>query len=328
MWRILRAGACAVVLSAGPQAIAPAQAGLWEEWQGLTRPEARTTQGQPGRRTVTYTPPGWPQALAADLYLPAASAHRPSPVVLLVPGEDWRRGDKRDLRGLGQTLADRGYAALAVNYRLAPGAHHPAQLQDLQEALRWLRAHAQDLRLDLERLGIWGYSAGGHLAALLAVQPSSDLPPVRVVIAGGAPLDLRVLPEAASGAVQGLLGGTPGELPALYDQASPMAYVRPDLPPFFLYHGTDDTDVAPAQAAAFAAALGDAGVPVELVWLQGLGHDEVAAAAQLRPSALLFLDHHLAEGSGAALTQVAWQGRVPALLVRAHRSVVQRGKGG
>lgn len=274
----------------------PAEAGVWDRLQGLTNPEARNTQGQTGK-TVTYTPVEWPQELAGDLYLPRSSAQEqgPHPVVLLLHGGAWRHGDKSSMRSLGQTLADRGYVALSINYRLAPGHRYPAQLQDMQQAVRWLQLHTGEYRLDMSRLATWGYSAGGHLAALLAVQPASDLPPVRVVVAGGAPMDLTSAPALEATSVRDFLGGTPEEIPAIYDQASPISYVRPGLPPFFLYHGTDDTLVPPSQPSGFAAALDAAGVPVELTWLQGLDHVGASTAAQVRPSALEFLDRNIAQ---------------------------------
>ncbi|MDF3031471.1 MAG: alpha/beta hydrolase [Moraxellaceae bacterium] len=267
---------------------ATARAGLWDGLQRLRPADNDASQ------TVTYTPPGWPTPLNGDLYLPPDSAALAAmrPVVLLLHGGAWRRGDKRSQKALALALAGHGYAALAINFRQAPAARHPAQLEDMRQALRWLRDHAEEYRLDITRIAAWGYSSGGHLAALLAVQPDSDLPRVRVVVAGGAPLDLRDPAGFDPVAVQALLGGTSRQVPALYAQASPMAQVRAGLPAFFLYHGTADELVPPALAERFASVLAEAGVPVELVWLEGLTHAGAAASAQARPLALDFLDHH------------------------------------
>lgn len=281
----------------------PAKADVWDRLQRLVNPEARGTQGQ-SVRTLTYTPASWPQALMADLYLPAPQmrAADAAPVVLLLHGGAWQGGDKASMRGLGLTLADRGYAALSINYRLAPDSRYPAQLQDVQQALRWVQQRASEYRLDTGRLAAWGYSAGGHLAALMAVQPASDLPPLRVVVAGGAPLDLRLVEAVDAPSVEAFLGGTAGQIPALYDQASPITYVRPGLPPFFLFHGSMDQLVPPLQSQVFADGLEAVGVPVELLWLQGLDHEEAGAAPQIRPAALVFLDRYLlaAPAGGAA----------------------------
>jgi acetyl esterase/lipase len=254
--------------------------------------------------TLTYTPANWPQPLQGDLFLPGdGQVH---PVVLLLHGGAWQHGDKSSMSGTGQALAARGYAVFAINYRLAPGATYPAQLQDMQQAVRWLQAHAGAYRLDMNRLAAWGYSAGGHLAALLAVQPPSDLPPVRVTIAGGAPSDLAA-PEARDRAsVQAFMGGSYSQIPALYERASPRRQVRPGLSPFFLYHGTADTLVSPLQTENFAATLQAAGVPVVVKWLPGLDHDQAAAAvADIRPAALAFLDRHINAGAGHAASRPA-----------------------
>lgn len=268
---------------------APAGAGIWERLQQLRIADSAAAE------VVTYTPPEWPVPLNADLYLPpAVISQELHPVVLLLHGGAWQRGDKSSEKTLGRALAGHGYAALAVNYRLAPQARHPAQLQDVQQALRWLQEHAEEYRLDVGRVAAWGYAAGGHLAALLAVQPPSDLPPLRVVIVGGAPVDLRD-PALDQATLRAFLGGTRRQIPAVYERASPMAQLRPGLPAFLLYHGSVDEVVPPAMAQRFANALAAADVAVELVWLEGLDHDGAAASDKVQPLALDYLDHHLGQ---------------------------------
>lgn len=259
-----------------------------------------STTSSTSTQTVTYTPSNWPQALQGDLFLPPQDG-KADPVVLLLHGGAWQRGDKSSYSGLGKTLASRGYAAFAINYRFAPGSTHPAQLQDMQQALRYLVAHAAELGIDVSRLATWGYSAGGHLAALLAVQPASDLPPVRVVLAGAPPSDLTA-PEARDEAsVKIFMGASYSQIPALYEQASPARQVRTGMAPVFLYHGTADTTVPPLQSENFARTLQAASVPVEVVWLQGLDHSQASGAtSQYRDKALAFLDRHI--GAGGAPT--------------------------
>ncbi|MDI1302677.1 MAG: alpha/beta hydrolase [bacterium] len=238
-----------------------------------------------------YTPSGWPQALKGDLYLPR-SPSASVPVVLVVHGGSWQAGarDDYDIAKVAKALAVHGYAAFSIDYRLAPQNRHPAQLQDMQQSLRWLQAHAGDYRLDMHRLSAWGYSAGAHLVSLLAVQPDMPgLPPLRAVVAGGTPADLRVYPD--SPAAKALLGSRPAESPELYKEASPLALVRPGLPPFFLYHGAVDDLVLPSQAENFASALRADGVPVELLLLPDYGHVKTALfQGRSAPAALNFLD--------------------------------------
>lgn len=281
-----------------------ASAGLLDQLSALrsgstsTTTTPTTSTSGTSSQTVTYTPSNWSQALKGDLYLPSGGTQS-RPVVLLLHGGAWQRGDKSSMSGAGQTLAGRGYAAFSINYRFAPGSTYPAQLQDMQQAVRWLQAHASEYKLDMNRLAVWGYSAGGHLAALLAVQPPSDLPPVRAAIAGAAPSNLSAPEARDASSVRIFMGGSYAQIPALYDQASPMAHVNAMTPPFYLYHGTIDTVVPPVQSENFAKALTAAGVPVQLVWLQGKDHSTASGATSLyRPGALAFLDRYVGSATG------------------------------
>lgn len=255
-------------------------------------------KGGDREQTLVYTPADWPVPLEGDLYLPKARGRETRPVVLLLHGGAWRRGDRGKMARVGQLLAEKGYAAFAIDYRLAPQFRFPAQLEDMRQALRFLQQHAGDYRLDMGRVGAWGYSAGGHLAALLGVlPPAGGQPALRVVIAGGAPTDLRIYPDASS--VKGFLGGTLAEQPDTYAAASPAAQVRAGLPAFFLYHGSADDLVVPSQSENFARALSAAGVPVELRLIEGANHRSAATGArQLLPELLSFLAHHIEASDG------------------------------
>lgn len=277
-----------------------ANAGLLDSLSALRSDTTSTSSGSTaGATTVTYTPSNWPQAKQGDLFLPADDG-KARPVVLLLHGGAWQRGDKSSMSGTGRALAARGYAAFAINYRFAPGSTYPAQLQDMQEALRYLQQNAGKYRLDMNRLAAWGYSAGGHLATLLAVQPANGLPPVRVAIAGAPPSDLAAPEARDASSVKIFMGGSYTQLPALYEQASPRRQVRAGMAPVFLYHGTADTTVPPVQTQNFATSLQAAGVPVQVKWLQGLTHSQASGAtSQYRPQALDFLDRHIsASASG------------------------------
>ena len=136
----------------------------------------------------------------------------------------------------------------------------PAQIYDCQAAVRWLRANAAKYKIDPDRIGGYGYSAGGHLVALLGAlddddfrEPGlpADAPSARlqVVVAGGAPCDFRALP-ADSKRLAYWLGGTPAEKPDAYRDASPANYVTADDPPMFFFHGGARRDRADPQPAA------------------------------------------------------------------------------
>ncbi len=205
-------------------------------------------------------------SLEADVYVPAASG--PAPAVLVVHGGSWVRGTRRRTGHIAKRLAEAGYLAVNIEYRLAPEYTFPAPLQDCKDAIRWMRSNAQRFHIDPTRIGAFGYSAGGHLVALLATtraedgldgDVSVDSPSARIqaAVIGGAPIDLRKLPPNPF--VQSFLGNRRDQ--TAYTAASPISYVGPDDPPIFIYHGKLDVVVSETQARAFAEALARAGVP-------------------------------------------------------------------
>jgi acetyl esterase/lipase len=197
--------------------------------------------------------------LRADVYAPLAPG--PHAGVLVLHGGSWQRGSRADMRSVARRLAARGYVAVAADYRLAPAHRFPAQLEDCRTALRWMRREAARLGLDPSRVAAFGYSAGGHLAALLATDGAGD-PAARVqaAVAGGAPTDLARFGDAR--VMRRLLGDAPAELPARARAASPLRHASADDPPLFLYHGRSDWLVDAAHARALRDALRAAGVPV------------------------------------------------------------------
>src|SRR3546814_16292673 len=102
-----------------------------------------------------------------DTLLPYTTLFRAFPAVLVLYGGGWEHGDRKQLSSIAKDLARRGYVAVASTYRLAPEYIFPAQLRDVQLAVRWMRAQSADYHIDGTRIGVWGYSAGAHLAALL-----------------------------------------------------------------------------------------------------------------------------------------------------------------
>ncbi len=233
----------------------------------------------------------------ADLYLPAAlSAGVRVPVVLVIHGGGWISGDKGAKREINicTTLAEHGYAALTINYHLAPKenprASWPQNIRDAKSAVRWLRANADRYGLDAAHIGVIGGSAGGHLASLLGVTGRA------------APFDV---PEHASddsahvSAVVDLYGPIQLALGPLDSQSdlatSPLSYLDRSNPPFLVIHGTADSTVDVERSREFAAALGKAGVEHELVIVAGAPHtfDLQPAQRDLRPLVLGFFDRHL-----------------------------------
>ncbi|WP_428311635.1 alpha/beta hydrolase fold domain-containing protein [Hydrocarboniphaga sp.] len=247
------------------------------------------------RRDQVFTPPGWPQALKADVYLPEGRG--PFPAVLVIHGGGWDSGDRDQVAGIAKRLAKRGYVAVNTQYRLAPGAIYPAQLQDVQQAVLWMRANAAEYHIDPTRIASFGYSAGAHLAALLGgVGETGPLgkpgAAVQAVVAGGTPTDLTKWP--AGKLVPQLIGGDRAHKLAEYKAASPVSYVNAGDPPVFLYHGGADKLVPIDHAEDYKQLLDAAGVPCELFVLRGRGH--ILAFLTDGPAveaAIGFLDRHL-----------------------------------
>ena len=215
--------------------------------------------------------------LAADVYRRPGG---PRPAVVIIHPGGWVMGDKSHVARIAGRMAAAGYVAVAPAYRLAPQHRFPAQLHDVKEAVRWIRANAPRLGVDPERIAAYGYSSGGHLAALLATTGPEDglegptaypgrSSRVQALVAGGSPTDLRGL--RGNPVVPELLGGTPLERPGLAADASPVRFASSDDPPTFLFHGRLDFFVLPGQSRRFSQALETAGVAVELD-LPFLGH--------------------------------------------------------
>jgi acetyl esterase/lipase len=216
--------------------------------------------------------------LRADVYTPAGRG--PFPAVLLVHGGSWKRGNKQRMARIAGRLAQRGYVAVSIDYRLAPQNRFPAQLHDCQAAVRWMRTNAESFRVDPTRIAGFGYSAGAHLVALLATASDNDglgeafatpFPDTRLqaAVLGAAPVDLADFPTNA--VFESVLGASVAERPDLYALASPLTLVTPDDPPIFLYHGADDWMVDSSQSHRMLEALERARVPTAYLEVPG-GH--------------------------------------------------------
>ncbi len=252
------------------------------------------------RTGVTYSPPQWPQALQADLYLPQVS--EPAPAVLMVHGGGWERRSREDMTWLAETLAGHGFMVMNIDYRFAPEFTFPAQLHDLQVAMHWLRDQADELGADRERIGAFGFSSGAHLVALRATVASSDSdldqphggPATRpgAVVAGGLPADLVAF--GSGKLIRQFLGGNLDQMAETYRAASPITHVNAETPPFFLFHGGLDGLVPESQARSFQARLAEHGVANQLYIMHLRGHIlSFLSAGTVMDEAMAFLDRHL-----------------------------------
>lgn len=243
--------------------------------------------------------------LAMDLYVPRGEG--PFPGVLVVHGGAWTIGTRMQLAAIANALAEHGYTAAAISYRLAPKHTFPAQLDDCQAAVRWLREHATEFKVDPARLGGFGYSAGGQLVALLGTMNDvdyreqgvpADAPSARLqaVVAGGAPCDFRVLPENSK-QLSYWLGGTRGAKPEAYRVASPAAFISTDDPPMFFFHGAKDLLVPVHSPQRMVALLTEAGVTAQMHTIQDAGHLDALFDRETMEMVIAFADKHLKGGT-------------------------------
>lgn len=257
---------------------------------------------------------GGNRPLLMNILRPAKPAEAPMPVVVFIHGGAWRAGTHR----VFQTafLAAEGYFTASIEYRPSSEAPFPAQIEDCKCAIRFLRAHADEYAIDVDHIGVWGTSAGGHLAALLgttAGEPRLEgvggwpeqSSRVQAVCDWFGPADLATLPDDGDpvNSPQGqLLGNAPEDVPELTRLASPIRHISPDDAPFLIVHGENDFVVPMAQSELLHRALTEAGVESTLIRVANAGHglNPTSRNAQPQPTraevdqkVLEFFDRHL-----------------------------------
>jgi acetyl esterase/lipase len=227
-------------------------------------------------------------ALELDAYCPR-DVERP-PLVVMIHGGSWHRGGRYEMgltRWAGY-LASAGLAVVSIDYRLAPETTYPDSFQDVVDAVDWCVEQAAELGADAERIGLWGDSAGGHLALLLASSQTrpdfsgprlrSGAERLRAVVAWYPPTDLRDLHDlasrgvAGSGMVRGFLGSDPDEDPARWREASPLEQAHANAPPALLLQGTRDILVPHWHTERYAERLAELGASHELHIVDGGVH--------------------------------------------------------
>ena len=262
--------------------------------------------------------------LQGDLYVPKAAGKYP--VVVAVHGGGWQVGNRESYQSWGNWLAARGTAVFAVSYRLSkPGQKtYPQAVHDVRAAVQYVKGRAASLKLDPERVALMGDSAGGHLAALVALAGDDPVfsggysqdafattsTRVKAVVGAYGVYDLTqqynhdLLTRPQDSIVQKFVGAPPWDNRRLYFDASPMSWVTSDkkATSFLLTYGTEDDIVDRQQSDAFLVALKQAGFYARNVVHQGIGHfwmtadpvdDPRGAAAHLAPRMLRFFQDRL-----------------------------------
>lgn len=244
--------------------------------------------------------------LRLDMYQPSDRGPEALPAIILIHGGGWTSFDKSTMQGMGQFLARSGFIAVSVEYRLWHGTENrwPAQLDDVQRAVRWMRANAGKYGIDPQRIGAFGHSAGAQLAALLGTEDTRDnsdpalakySSKVQAVVDVSGPTDFTAEhdPEGIS-FLAGFLGADNTKNPEVWREASPVFHASKTAAPFLIVHGTRDENVPMSQAQELYDKLHAAGVPVSLVKVED-GHTFRAPEArrQLAIETLAFYRKYL-----------------------------------
>ena len=216
------------------------------------------------------------QQLSLDAYLQKTGRHRPA--VIVVHGGGWTSGSRISRVGqLLEVLTRSGFNWFSIDYRLAPKHKYPLALDDIREALEFIRRHAADFRIDENRIALVGEDAGAHLATMLAIQ---NPPGVSALVTLGGFYDLRSLDRMKDDGFATVFGEDrlPRRENVLKD-ASPVVNIRRNMPTTLVVHGTADSEVPVEHAQAFTDAVRRAGGRCELV----LETDAIHAVENWRP---------------------------------------------
>jgi acetyl esterase/lipase len=239
------------------------------------------------QKTILLWPTGAPGALgdadtdkpALTVFLPAENPTKTG--VVVAPGGGYQHlAMEKEGFAVARWLNEHGVAAFVLKYRLGPTYHHPVELGDAQRAIRMVRANAAEYGVAEDHVGMWGFSAGGHLTATAGTHfDTGNADAIDGIEKKGSRPDFLILaypvitladPSAHSGSRKFLLGDTPD--PTLVQSLSAETQVTPQTPPTFLFSTTDDKTVPVANSVIFYQALVKAGVPAEMHIFQHGAH--------------------------------------------------------
>ncbi len=228
------------------------------------------------------------QDLKMDIIYPEDPAKK-YPCIVWICGGAWLTLDKSAHLAYLSGLAREGFVVASVQYRTSNEVCFPGQLQDVKAGIRYLRAHADRYRIDPERFGVMGESAGGYLASMaaLAEDPAYDVGAytefssrVQAACPWYPPSDLSVFPyrspeESAAGPESLLLGKNVMRYPEEVRKICPVSFVTESAPPFLIIHGKQDKTVPFSQGEALHDKLEQAGCDVTLLALEGADHADI-----------------------------------------------------
>jgi acetyl esterase/lipase len=234
--------------------------------------------------------------LRLDLFTPEEEGSVLRPAIVFILGSAWNGEGKSRMWRQAAHMASLGFVTISIEHRGKADSPYPAAVDDAKTAVRWLRAHADDYRIDPERVGAAGGSSGGHLASFLGVTPhlrsmtptteySEFSASVRAVVAFNPAEDFTAWPRRGTDTAPGvLLGVSYEENPELWEEASPITHVSASSAAFLLLHGTADRVVPYQQSTEFLDALREVGVRAELFTAEGAGHGFVHSPPWYQPA--------------------------------------------
>lgn len=230
-------------------------------------------------KDVFYTPDNDPDR-SMDIYFPAEMQGK-WPVVINVHGGAWSEGTK-DWLGYSAAFPQNNIVGVSINYRLSPAVKAPIHLHDVKTAIRFLRANAERFNLDPGRIGIMGHSAGAHLVSMAALTAELGVlddnthyrefsARVQAVAPCSGPASLEGIPAHDPEFSNMIFGTADPDMP-IYREYSPMTYVRANLPPFLIVHGTADDVVDVKQGITLHEGLQKFGNDSELILIDQADH--------------------------------------------------------
>jgi acetyl esterase len=262
----------------------------------LAAPAGAAQGGVTAKQDITYRTVDGEQ-LGLDVYQPAKKSKN-RPAVVVVHGGGWTQGDKSLFAQQSNQLAERGFVAFSINYRLAPAHPYPAAVEDVEAAVQWVRNHAKEYGVDAKRIGALGGSAGAHLAGMLAADGDGSLKTghrVAAAVSWSGPMDLVSLAPAArtnaGSTIRNFVGCLPDACPDTYAAASPVTYVDKTDAPMLIVNSSMEL-VPQSQADAMKAALDKAGVANQEIILPGTRHSR-AYSNDAWSQTVAFLENYL-----------------------------------
>jgi acetyl esterase/lipase len=247
-----------------------------------------------------------------DIYLPPTGKSS-YPVVIWIHGGAWMLNDKYAdmdyMRNTARGFIDSGYAVASIDYRHSTTSVFPAQIQDCNQAIEFLYQNADKYKLDRNRFAVIGFSAGGHLASLLALSNNNKVKAfyvdgkkphfkIKLVLDFYGPSDFLSLKgtdtKDARNPVTLLLGATVADRPDLAKKASPITYIDKNDPPFLIVQGEKDESVNPDQSRSLSSRLTAAGIKNELIIVPGAPHYGIMFDAEyIRQKVFSYLNEYL-----------------------------------